>query len=478
MKKSLRSIIALGLCSLVSLSAVAGCSPQNSGNDSSGTKAAVSGSTGVAGNEGEVIVQFWTAPQVVQYNYWSKKAEEFNASQTKVNGKVIKVEVQQMPESPSSEAGIQNSVATGTTPALSENINRGFAKTLAASEVIYNLSEEPWFEEVIKSRAMEESIKAWEIDGSQYVLPIYSNPMIYQWNVPALKAMGLKEPPKTLEEFKAFVTAFREAKDTKLSEIGVTATFYRPSLIRPDQWWDRWFDFQMQYGAFSGGKGWVENDELILDEAITQEVFELYGLLGDTLQTAELSTLWSSDQVPFVFSLNAPWEIQMLREAGKVYGLEGDYVYGQPIVKAEKDTPYCFGDSKGLVLYKTENITDEMHQGAIEFVKWIYNPDNTVTTDLDWLKATNMLPARGDLTTNQEFQTYLKDNVELNALAPYVPYAIPSMASEKMTDIQTAFTEFGFAPYFEKVMTITEVAAPDAKEDVQNAFAAMKDVME
>ena len=39
------------------------------------------------------------------------------------NGKIVEVKVQQMPETPSSEAGIQNAIATGTAPAVSENIN-------------------------------------------------------------------------------------------------------------------------------------------------------------------------------------------------------------------------------------------------------------------------------------------------------------------------------------------------------------------
>ena len=59
-----------------------------------------------------------------------------------------------MPESPSSEAGIQNAIATGTVPAVSENINRGFAATLAASGAVYDLSGEAWFQEVIEARKM------------------------------------------------------------------------------------------------------------------------------------------------------------------------------------------------------------------------------------------------------------------------------------------------------------------------------------
>jgi multiple sugar transport system substrate-binding protein len=467
MKKNMKNIVKLALTTIISTTVLFGC-----GIDGTNTKANV----GMDENE-VIVVDFWTAPQVVQFNYWSEKADAFNAANIKVNDKTVVLKVQQMPESPSSEAGIQNALATDTAPALSENINRGFAKILSTSDAIYELSNESWFSEVIKSRAMEDGIKAWQIDGNQYVLPIYVNPMVYQWNMNALRAMGLNEPPKTIDDLKNFISIFRLNKDSILKDMGVTNTFFRPSLSRQDQWWERWFDFQMQYAAFTGGKGWVESDELILEKQATKEVFELYGLLGDTIQTSELSVQWTSEDIPYLFSISAPWEIQMMREANKVYGLDGDYIYSQPIVKNIEDSPYCFGDSKGLVLYKDDNITEEMHLGAVEFIKWVYNKNNTVKTDLDWLEATNMLPARGDLIENSEFSSFLNENKELEGLASFVPFSVPSMASDKMTDIQSAFTEFGFAPYFEKVQKSSDLNVPDASKDIEAAFEAMLNIL-
>ena len=70
-----------------------------------------SSNSGTAG--GEVSVDFWTAPQQVQYNFWESKAQAFNDAGITVDGKKVEVKVQQMPESPSSEAGIQNAIVTG-----------------------------------------------------------------------------------------------------------------------------------------------------------------------------------------------------------------------------------------------------------------------------------------------------------------------------------------------------------------------------
>lgn len=361
-----------------------------------------------------ITVDFWTAPQQVQYNYWEEKAQAFNETKTEVNGKIVEVKVQQMPETPSSEAGIQNAIATGTAPAVSENINRGFAATLAASEVVYDLSEEDWFQDVIEARAMGDAMENWAIDGKQYVLPVYVNPMVWQWNKPALDVLGFEKAPETVDEFNAVIAAFSEKKD-ELKEIGVTHTFYRPSLTRPDQYWDRWFDFMMIYNGLSQGMPILENDELVMDKDSAIEAMEVIGTFGNSIQQGELSSIWVEEQPSILVSINAPWEISLYEENNKVYG--EDYVYGPSLVKEEGDIPYNYADSKGLTFYKTDNVSEDQHEGAVEFVKWVYNEDNSAQTDLDWLNATTMLPVRGDLNDNEVFADSMKENPALAALA-------------------------------------------------------------
>ena len=346
-----------------------------------------------------ITVDFWTAPQQVQYNYWEEKAQAFNETKTEVNGKIVEVKVQQMPETPSSEAGIQNAIATGTAPAVSENINRGFAATLAASEVVYDLSEEDWFQGVIEARAMGDAMENWAIDEKQYVLPVYVNPMVWQWNKPALDVLGFEKAPETVDEFNAVIAAFSEKKD-ELKEIGVTHTFYRPSLTRPDQYWDRWFDFMMIYNGLSQGMPILENDELVMDKESAIEAMEVIGTFGNSIQQGELSSIWVEEQPSILVSINAPWEISLYEENNKVYG--EDYVYGPSLVKEEGDIPYNYADSKGLTFYKTDNVSEDQHEGAVEFVKWVYNEDNSAQTDLYWLNATTMLPVRGDLNGGSE----------------------------------------------------------------------------
>lgn len=466
--KKMKKLAALSMAAAMAVS-LAACGGESAGASSEASGETAAESTATA--SGEVIeVDFWTAPQQVQYDLWESWAVEFNATNTQVNGKTVQVKVQQMPESPSSEAGIQNAIATGTAPAVSENVNRGFAATLAASGVVYDLSEEDWFNEVIEARQMGDTMDAWAIDGKQYVLPLYVNPMTWQWNTKALDAMGY-EVPTTLAEFQEIMDNF-DAKKDDLAAVGVTHSFYRPSLVRPDQYWDRWSDFMMIYDGLSGGKSIVEGDTLTMDRDAAIQAMEVIGDFGNSLQQGELSSIWVEAQPSVLVTINAPWEISLYHENNKVYGV--DYEYGPALVQNEGDTPYNYADSKGLVFYKTDDISEEEHLGAVEFVKWCYNAENSAQSDLEWLEATTMLPVRGDLNTNEAFADIMAEYPELAALAEWVPCSIPGLATDKDADIWTAFTEACTSPYVNEMSQQAPGNAPDASGYIDAAIEAMK----
>ncbi|NLJ30848.1 MAG: carbohydrate ABC transporter substrate-binding protein [Clostridiales bacterium] len=464
MKMSKKKLGCLILAGAMMASVFAGCSNGTSSGSQSGNSAATGGT---------VTVKFWSAPQKVQYAFWSAKAKAFNATKATVNGKTITVTVQQMPESPSSEAGIQNAIVTGTIPAASENISRSFASTLATSGAVYDLQDEQWFKDAVATKQIEKTIAGWAINSKQYVLPEYVNPMTWQWNAKALKALGITKVPQTVDDLDAVLKAFTENK-SKMSAIGVTHTLYRPALLHPEQWWERWFDFQGPYMALSQKTSWVDDGKLTLDRQGAIDTFELLGKFGNTIQTNEVTDLWTAKNPSILLSVSSPWDIQTLSEAGKTYGLDGDYVFGPSLVKKSGDKAYNFGDSKGIVLYKNSSVSDDQHQGVIEFLKWVYGKDNCTQTDADWLKATTMLPVRGDIATNSAFADQLKKYPELKDLVEYSAYSVPCMASDKMTDIQTALTESGLTPYIQEALKQKPLNAPDASKSVDSAFSAMK----
>lgn len=452
---------------------MAGCGSKPDQGTDAGNGAVTSGTENAdaAGGSGEIVVDFWTAPQQVQYDLWESRAAAFNETNTQIGGKKVTVKVQQMPETPSSEAGIQNAIATGTAPAVSENVNRGFAAVLAESGVVYDLSTEDWFNEVVEARAMGDTMDNWAINGSQYVLPVYVNPMVWQWNMKGLTALGFDKAPETVAEFTDVMKAYATNTDA-LAEVGVTHSFYRPSLTRSDQYWDRWFDFMMIYDGISQGTPIIDGNKLTMDKEAAIEAMEVIGTFGDSIQQGELSSIWVEDQPSVLVTINAPWEISLYRENNKVYG--EDYVYGPALVKNAGDKAYNFADSKGLAFYKASNVSEEEHQGAVEFVKWVFSKEKSAESDLEWLEATTMLPVRGDLNDNAVFADVMKEYPELSALAEWVPYSIPGLATAKDADIWTAFTDVCSAPYMNEVSAAKPGNAPDATSYIEAAMEAMK----
>lgn len=471
-----KRIFAVLLAAFMLVGALAGCSgSDNSTPSTSGAAPSGDGTSTPPAATGDAIqVEFWAGTEQMYYDFWTDYAAKFNDAGIQVDGKPVQVNVQQMPGQPSAEAGIQNAIATGTAPAISENINIGFAGTLAESDAIYDLTNEDWFKEIAAERNIEDVLKGWEIGGSSYVLPQYVNPMVLQYNSNVLRALD-SDVPTTLDELNTLMEKFLAAKD-EMSELGATHFMYRFELTRSDLWWERWFDFESFYEAFSGGQGLGDGTSLTMDPAISKQVFEVFGNMGNSLLIGEIPQIWQQDTVPVAMGIGLPWEINANDAAGKVYGIDGDYVFGPMITLNEGDTPYCYADTKGMVLYKTDNISEEQHLGAIEFVKWVYLGGGKDTYDVDWLKAVSMLPVRGDLADYEPVQTYLAESSPgLVDLSEYVGYARPGMPSSKESDMLIALSDGGMTAYILESTNTEPGNAPDATPFVESAIAAMKE---
>ncbi|MBI9093352.1 MAG: carbohydrate ABC transporter substrate-binding protein [Sphaerochaeta sp.] len=422
-------------------------------------------------------VDFWTAPNQGQYNFWDAIIKQFNAENVQVDGKIVQIIAQMMPETPSSEAGIQNALATNTVPAISTNINRGFATTLVQSGRIYDLQDDQFFKDIVKARNMETIIPGWKIEGKQYVIPIYANAMGYHWNAKALKVLGFSNRvPTTIDDIRTLITNFERLKDTTMKDMGISHIFLRSELGRPELWWNRWFDFEMQYNAFSQGKSIVAGDSLTMDFQASKQVFEFLGMFGDTIQMAEDPTAFEKEMVPYVVMITAPWDVAKYDASGMQYGIDGDYVYGPPIVLKKGDIPYTFADAKGIVFYKSGNVTEEMHKGAVAFVSWVYSQQRNAQTDLDWFKTTGMLPMRGDTTTNPKLSEYIAEKQILKDQAKLIPNSIPAMAHGSISEILTAMGENGLCAYILRTSALKPFSAPDATSYVEKAMGDMKTV--
>lgn len=415
----MKKVASILFAASLTVSGLAACSTGNQETKDAGKK------------DGVTTIEFWAAPNPTQQVYWKEVAAEF----TKENPK-IKVNVSPMKESPTSEASIQSAIAGKSAPTMSENINRGFAAQLSESKALVPLDTLDGWDDVKKSRNMNETMKGWEFaDGHQYVLPIYSNAMLFGWRLDILKELGYNEPPKTYSEMLDVAKKLKAKYPDKY-------LWAKADLADPTAW-KRWFDFFMLYDAASNGNKFVEGTKFTGDQKAGEQVL---GLMDDLRKSNALLTRQAKD--PFESGLGifvdvGPWTIPYWADKFPNMKFNETYTLTPPPVPDGTDTKNVktFADTKGLVIYASA--TKEQQKAAMEFMKWVYSkPEN----DVKWLEKTSLPPARDDLTTNDAFKAFFDKNPALQPYAAAVPNGIPPMDNSKYNDIQTFIGQQAFNP--------------------------------
>ncbi|WNB92629.1 ABC transporter substrate-binding protein [Bacillus sp. NEB1478] len=372
--------------------------------------------------DGKTTIEFWAAPNPTQQVYWKEMAKEFEKKNPKIDVKVSPIK-----ESPTSEASIQSAIAGKSAPTMSENINRGFAAQLAESKALVPLNEIEGWDKLIEKRNMTDTIKTWKFsDDNQYVMPIYSNPMLFGWRIDVLKELGVNEPPKTYSEV-IDVTKKLKAKypDKYLWAKG--------DLADPTAW-KRWFDFFMLYDAASGGNNFIEGDKFVAKDKAGVEVLKF---MDDIRKEDGLLTKQATD--PFesalgIFTDLGPWTFSYWEEKFPEMEYNKNFALSLPPVPDGQRTKNVstFADTKGIAVYASA--TEEERKAAMKFMNFVYsNPEN----DLKWLETTKLPPARDDLSSNESFKAFFEKNPELKPYAEAVPNAIPAIDNAKFNELQT-----------------------------------------
>ncbi len=406
----MKKISALFFSIVLLIGVLAGCSTGNSSNKDTSTK------------NGVTTIDFWAAPNPTQQVFWKNMATQFMKE-----NKDIKVKVSPMKESPTSEASIQSAIAGGSAPTISENISRGFAAQLADSKALVPLDQMAGYDKVLKERHMENTIKGWKFsDGHQYVLPVYSNAMLFGWRIDILKQLGINKMPQTYSEV---YDAAKKLK-AKYPEKFIWAT---PDLADPTAF-KRWFDFFMLYDAASNGNNFIEGKKLVADDKAGINTLTFLNKLQsqNALMTKQVKDPFENGVG--IFSSIGPWTFTAWKQNYPKMQYKKTYDLSVPPVPDNMEGKHVstFADTKGLVIYASA--TKAQQKAAMKFVQWVYSkPAN----DLAWLKKTDLPPARDDLSTNAAFKDFFNKNPELVPYAKEIPYAIPAIDNSKYNELQT-----------------------------------------
>jgi multiple sugar transport system substrate-binding protein len=438
MKKYISLIMAALMVTLL----LSGCSTGNSSSQSSSSK------------DGKTTITFWAAPNPTQVTYWQDMAKKFMAQ----NPNIV-VKVSPMKESPSSEASIQEAIAGGNAPTASENITRSFAAQLAKSKAIVPLETMDGYQNIVKERHMENTIKGWKFsDGHQYVLPVYSNAMLFAWRIDILKQLGFNEPPKTYSQLLDLTDKLKAKYPDKF--IWAKADLADPTA------WKRWFDFFMLYNAASNGNAFISGSKFVADDKAGVQVLDLMNQLQK-----KNALLTKQSKNPFetglsVFTDLGPWTFSNWSANFPKMQLNKTYVLSTPPVPDSLKTDHVrtFADTKGIVVYASAPKTEQ--QAAIKFISWVYSkPEN----DLELLKTTSLPPARDDLETNSTFTSYFEKHPELKPYAAEIPYAIPPMDNADYNNLQTFIGSDAFNPVV-KGQIAPQKGWDKMKKDIEGAL--------
>ncbi|WP_054025988.1 ABC transporter substrate-binding protein [Bacillus sp. FJAT-28004] len=388
------------------------------------------GNTGTGSAASDVTtIEFWAAPHPTQQAYWKELASAYMAENPKV-----KINVSAIKESPSSEASIQSAIAGKSAPTISENINRGFAAQLANSKALVPLETLAGYDEVVTNRNMKATIEPWKFsDGHQYVMPIYSVPMLFGWRIDILKEAGIDTLPKTYSEMLELTKNLKAKFPDKY-------VWAKPDLA-DSTFWKRWFDFYMLYDAASNGNKLVENNKFVGDDKAGIEVLTFM----DNLRK-EKGILTQTVTDPFengvgVFTDLGPWTFSLWEEKYPNMKINETFALTMPPVPDGIDpaASKTFADTKGLVIFA--QATEAEQKAAFEFIKWVYSD---AKNDAKWFEQTKLPPARDDLTSNESFKSILEANPDLKPYAENVPNAVPPMDNAKYVDLQTLIGQEAF----------------------------------
>jgi multiple sugar transport system substrate-binding protein len=390
-----------------------------------------------------VAITFWSAPNATQTQYWTDEANSFMAQ-----NKTVTIKVSAMSESPSSEAGITNAIASGSQPTASENITRGFAEQLASSDAIVDLSKTSAFAAIVKSRSMDSIVKGWEFDGGkQYVIPLYCSPTLIAYNTKMVSGKA----PVTYDDLFAL--------QSKLS--ANQFLFYRAELSSSN-WWECWYDFMSNYYAITKTP-FITGNKLTADDSASIKVLDYYQKLRDT--KGGLLKQDAGDAFPEGKALSytlGSWAIPTMIQKYPNFNYGTNYVLGLPLKSSSSDAGGTFGDTKGIVVYASASAAQQA--AAETFLTWVMTDPQS---DMKLLEQCALIPARGDFDTNATFTNYFKENSALKQYADAVKLSTPSMDNQNMTQIQTAMREKAILPLMNGQIKTGEAAWTAMKSAIQ-----------
>jgi len=364
------------------------------------------------------IIKLWVGPNEAEESFWKVAVAQWNA-----RGQGLQVSFTTIPTSGNSEETVLSALVAQTEPDVSTNIFSGFALQLADLKQLEPLSSMPGYSDLIERRHMAKLIESWQINGTVYAIPFYSNPALIWWRADILAKYANHKVPRSYEDVYELSRRYAAAEHR-----------YGFQVFAGRSWEDRWFDFIAFYYAASNGRAYIEKDKATYDNADGLKVAAFIDRMYEQGWTA--ADFDAGD--PLVSGMAAgavhgPWDLGTFQ---RLYPETMKNIVVGPIISDAKPEAHTatFSDSKGIVIFRSSKVKRE----AFSFISWVLGDEHL---NLLWLQKTGMMPARDDLLRNPVFADFFDTHPAAKVYASYVDVAFPPALNENTIDIQKVMTQ-------------------------------------
>ena len=352
---------------------------------------------------------------IIRLSYWcasnpreTELAKELVAEWNK-NNDSIKVDMQPIPSSQSSEEVLLAAIAANTTPDICSNMWPGAMDVYIKSGGLVRLDQFADFEEFITARVPQELLASFKAgDGHYYQLPWKTNPTMVVYNKRLFREAGVSAPLKTYSEFIRAAGKLTVDRDGD----GHTDQWMIYRNINPI-WWQRLFDFYPFYIAASGGRSLFNGNVIDFDNNYSVEVFRFFRTLyqnryipitefqGDKFLAQILAT-----------QISGPYFIAYIKQyKGESLDIG---VMPVPVPDDYSGPVYSLGDYKNISIFNNSKYP----RHAWQFAKTLISKK----ADLRLLELASQIPVRKNLTSDSLYMSYFRKEPEIAAFAEQALY--------------------------------------------------------
>ena len=350
-----------------------------------------------------IELKYWCASNSHEISLARLLVKEWNATHPN-----IKVNLQPIPASQSSEEVLLAAIAGKTTPDICSNMWPGAMDDFTSSGGLVNFDRFPDFFEFMEKRDPKDVLESFRSpDGKYYQLPWKTNPTMLMYNVNRFREAGIEGELKTYSQFLA--AAEKLTIDTDGDGSFDHWMGYRNIT---SIWWQRLFDYYPFYIAASGGKTLFDGSEIIFNNKASVQVFDFFQKIykndyfptatmqGDRFISGHLAT-----------QITGPYHIAHV-ERFKPEGFEYD-IMPLPVPDDYEGPVYTRGDHKNIAVFSTT----KHPEAAWKFAKYLISPES----DLKLLEICTQVPIRKNLLSDSLYHNYFEKNPKMVKFAEQAP---------------------------------------------------------